>query len=313
MNKELENHFFWKFVLRKTSILDKPSSILYDDTSRLVKFSYVAFAIIAFIQLGKLDDIAVSRLIDTLWPVFFVNQQNLLFISYFLSINLMLSLILVLLKNTQWSRIYLFVIYFLLVALTNSFGKINHASHLVLIPLFCFALMPGKESSNNYKEKTILMFLSAKFFLLVAYALTGFWKVFWGVIELFTQNVSLFSPLSFRNVLIYQFEITPKTLLGDWFIEHYILGWVLYLFVIYLELFSIVIFFKPNLYKIWGVGLILLHVGLGVVLGVNNYMAPFAIGILLILSPFQKETSFKEMLSDFPVIDWFDFFKRKQY
>ncbi|MFT4611515.1 MAG: hypothetical protein ACJA1H_002142 [Glaciecola sp.] len=311
MNKQLENHFFWKYVLSKTSILDTPKAILFDDAIRLVKFSYVAFAILAFIQLGKLDDIAGSRLIDALWPVSFVNQQNLLFNSYFLSINLILSLILVLLKNTQWSRVYLFVIYFLLTALTNSFGKINHASHLVLIPLFCFALMPSKESSN-YKEKTILMFLSAKFFLLVAYTLTGFWKVFWGVIELFTQNVSLFSPLSFRNVLIYQFEITPKTVFGDWFIEHYVIGWVLYLLVIYLELFSIVVFFKPNLYKIWGVGLIMLHVGLGIILGVNNYMAPFAIGVLLILSPFQKETSFKEMWLSLPIIDCFKYLKIKK-
>ena len=311
MNKGLENHFFWKFVLNKTSVLDKTSAILFNDIRRVVKFSYVAFLIIVFIQLGRIDDLGTSTLIDALWPVSFINQQNLLFITYFLSINLVLSLILVILTSTQWSRIYLFVVYFLLAALTNSFGKINHASHLVLIPLFCFALMPSKESSN-YKEKTILMFLSAKFFLLAAYALSGFWKVFWGVIEFFTQNVSLFSPLSFRNILIYQFEIKPKTVLGDWFIEHYFIGWVLYLLVIYFELFSIVVFFKSNLYKIWGVGLIMLHVGLGVILGVNNYMAPFAIGVLLILSPFQKETSFKEMWLNVPIIDCFKYLKIKK-
>jgi hypothetical protein len=310
LNKLLENHFFWKFISNKTAILDKSTSILFSDINRLVKFSYVAFSLITFIQLGRIDHLGTSKLIDTLWPVSFVNQENLLFIAYFLSINLALSLILVLLKNTQWSRIYLFVVYFLLVALTNSFGKINHSSHLVLIPLFCFALMPSQESSN-YKEKTILMFLSAKFFLLLAYTLTGFWKVFWGVIELFTQNVSLFSPLSFRNILIYQFEITPKTVLGDWFIEHYVIGWVLYLLVIYIELFSIIVFFKPNLYKIWGIGLIMLHIGLSIILGVHNYMAPFAIGILLILSPFHKETSIKDTWLNFPVIDWFNCFKKK--
>jgi len=311
LNKLLENHFFWKFVINKTSIFDKPTAFLFDNIKGVVKFSYVAFSIIVFIQLGKIDDLANSILVDALWPVSFVNQQNLFFVVYFLALNLVLSLGLVLQKNTQWTRIYVLVIYFLLVALSNSFGKINHASHLVLIPLLCFALMPDKERSN-YKEKTILMFLSAKFFLLIAYTLTGFWKVFWGVIEFFTQSVSLFSPLSFRNVLIYQFEITPKTVLGDWFIEHYVIGWILYVLVIYLELFSIIVFFKPKLYKTWGIGLIMLHIGLGVILGVNNYMAPFAIGLLLILSPFQKETSFKEMCFNLPIIDWFYHFKMKK-
>lgn len=310
MNKLLESHFFWKFISNKTSLFEKPTSVLFNDISRLVKFSYVAFLLIAFIQLGRIDNLGTSKLIDTLWPVSFINQQNLLFCTYFLSINLVLSLILVILKNTQWSRIYLFVIYFLLAALTNSFGKINHSTHLVLIPLFCFALIPGKKSTN-YKEKTILMFLSAKFFLLIAYTLTGFWKVFWGVIEFFTQSVSLFSPLSFRNILISQFEMMPKTILGDWFIEHYVIGWVLYLLVIWLELFSIAVFFKPNLYKSWGVALIMLHIGLAIILGVHNYMAPFAIGILLILSPFQKETSIKEMWLNIPVIDWLSYFKKK--
>ncbi|MEJ6791811.1 MAG: hypothetical protein QNK89_03490 [Lacinutrix sp.] len=71
----------------------------------------------------------------------------------------------------------------------------------------------------------------------MAYSLTGFWKLFWGVIQLFSVEVSLFSPLSLRNTLIYQFQVGDPTLVGAWFIEHYVLGYMFYLLAVAIELF----------------------------------------------------------------------------
>lgn len=310
MNNLLKNHFFWKRVVNRTSIFSKPTDKLYYRTLDLLKYAYVALFILVFIQIGQVDSLINSTVVETIWPVFFVNQQNLCFIVYFFAANLLAGLIFIQFKNTQLLRIYIFIFYFLLAALSNSFGKINHSLHFVLIPLFCFALMPGAKQSS-YKEKTCLIFLSAKFFLLLAYTLTGFWKIFWGINEFFTQEVSLFSPLSFRNILILQFETTEKTILGNWFLEHYIIGWLLYLFVVYLEFVSVAIFFKPNLYKAWGIALILLHLGSKLILDVNMYPTVFSIGVLLILSPFQKHANLQFTLKSLPIIDLF-FLRQKK-
>ncbi len=310
MNKQLKTHFFWKHVLNSTTIFKTQKTVLYKDILRLLKYAYAALFIMVFIQFGQIDALANSKLVDVLWPVWFINQQNLIFVVYFLSANLLFGLVLVQFKNSQILRIYVFIVYFLLAALSNSFGKINHSLHLVLIPLFCFALIPNR-SAKQSMEKTILMFLSAKFFLLLAYSLTGFWKIFWGIIECFTQEVSMFSPLSFRNILIFQFESSETTILGNWFLEHYVIGWLLFLGVVYLEFASIAIFFKPNLYKIWGVALICMHIGLQLVLNVNMYVACFSIIILLILSPFQQQINGIQLIKNLPVLDLI-FFRRKK-
>jgi len=166
--------------------------------------------------------------------------------------------------------------------------------------LFCFALIP-KTDAKNYQEKTILLFASAQFFLLTAYSLTGFWKLFWGVIEFFTKEVSLFSPLSFRNVVVVQFQHAEPTVLGTFFLEHYFIGWLLYLLIVYVEFFAVFIFFKPNLHRLWGVLLLMLHFGTYVLLNVNMFTAPFYIGILLLMSPFATSTNFKTTLSAVPI------------
>lgn len=302
LNNSLKDHFFWKHIVGRTSIFALPKNQLYEGVHTLMRFFYATVLIVVFVHLFNVHDVATSQIVEPLWPVFFVDQDNLLFVTFFLQISLILTTVLAVIRHIQSFRIGVFIFYFLYAALINSFGKINHGLHFILIPLFCFALIPNKTSAH-FKEKALLMFLSAKFFLLLAYSLTGFWKLFWGVIEYFTKGVSLFSGLSFRNVLILQFEIKPITFFGEWFLEHYILGYIAYLFVIYLEFFSITIFFKPTLYKTWGVLLVIMKLGLALVLDVNNYISIAAIGFLLLLSPFSKETSVINTLKSLPIVD----------
>ncbi|MBR9914089.1 MAG: hypothetical protein GYB32_04570 [Algicola sp.] len=311
MNELLKDHIFWRFVIGKTSVFEKHKGVLYDGIKTIMSFLYPILFVPIFIHLFNINALASSKLVEPLWPVFFLEQAHLLAVSYILQISLILSVLVVTIKNTQFMRIYVFLNYFLFAALISSFGKINHGLHFLLIPLFCFALIPN-EGRKHFKEKTILMYLSAKFFLLVAYSLTGFWKLFWGIIEYFTEQVSLFSPLSFRNILIAQFELKPVTFLGEWLIEHYIIGWILYIVVIYLELFSIAIFFKPNLYKIWGLAIIAMHAGLALVMDVNNYVAVLVLVFLLVLSPFNKSTSIKDTIKSLPILDGFAYFRSRK-
>ena len=288
MKDKIQSHFFWKHANGHFSLFEKPVEIIYSKIVNNIKYSYIFFLFLIFTQLTNKNYVLQESMLDPLWPMLLFQNVSPASIALCCHIFLIAGfLLLTRFYNNRFLKVFVFIIYFLYLAFLNSFGKINHGHHLALMILFCFMLIPsGKET--HYKEKTVLIFASAQFFLLLAYSLTGFWKLFWGVVEFFTKDVSLFSPLSFRNVLIEQFQLTNAPLIGAWFLEHYYIGYIFYCAVVAIELFAVFAFFKSNLHKIWGMLLIGMHLGIHLVLNVNMYPAIMAIGLLLLMSPFQK-------------------------
>ncbi|TYA58299.1 hypothetical protein [Formosa maritima] len=303
MKEITKSHFFWKYSNSAIPLFGRSKKELYNEIITIEKFSYLFFLFALFVYLFADNHDDSIAMIDPLWPMIpFINISTGFLIIFF-QINLFLSFILLCFKpNQKFLKVYVFIIYFLYIAFNNSFGKINHGSYLALMMLFSFVFIPT-EAKKNYKEKTILIFATAQFFLLMAYSLTGAWKLFWGIVEFFTKDVSLFSPLSFRNIIITQYQFVEPTILGKWFLEHYIFGWFMYLAVVYIEISSVFIFFRPNLHKIWGALLLSLHLGIHFVLRVDMFSAPLYIGLLLLMSPFYYKTEdFKTTLLSLPII-----------
>ena len=107
-----------------------------------------------------------------------------------------------------------------------------------------------------------------------------------------------------RNVIILQNQLIEPTVVGTWLIENYWIAWFLYLGAVYIELFSIIIFFRANLHKIWGVLLLFLHAGIALALDVSMYGAVMCIGLLLIMSPFNMVSKPKEALVSLPIVNF---------
>ena len=302
MKETTKSHFFWKYANGSLPMFSKSNEELYNEIMTIVKFSYLFFLFALFVQLFADKYDANSYMIDPLWPMKPFSSIPAGYLVLFFQLNLFVSFLFLCFKtNHKFLKVYVFIIYFLYMAFNNSFGKINHGQYLALMILFCFMFIPTK-SKKDYQKKTIFTFATAQFFLLMAYSLTGAWKLLWGIIEFFTKEVSLFSPLSFRNVIITQYQFVEPTIIGAWFLEHYYIGWVMYLAVVYIEICSVFIFFKPNLHKIWGVLLLSLHLGIHFVLQVNMFSAPLYIGLLLIMSPFYFKTDVKTTLLSLPVV-----------
>ncbi|MFL0352248.1 hypothetical protein [Xanthomarina sp. GH4-25] len=300
MKEITKSHFFWKNANGKWPLFSKPKEVLYSEIMTIVKFSYLFFLFALFVQLFADKHDANMKMIDPLWPMVVFKNISAGYLTLFFQINLFISFIWLCVKpNQKFFKVYAFIIYFLYIAFNNSFGKINHGSHLSLMILFCYMFIPTNRK-DKYQEKTILTFATAQFFLLMAYSLSGAWKLFWGIVEFFNKDVSLFSPYSFRNVIIEQYQYVDPTLIGAWFLEHYYIGWVMYLAVVYIEICSVFIFFKPNLHKIWGVLLLSLHLGIHFILRVNMFSAPLYIGVLFLMSPFYLKTDFKTTLLSLP-------------
>lgn len=302
MLSNLKTHFFWKFAFGDNAIFSGNMDSAYGMIQNGVKYSYLFFMMLVFLQLSNVEDYQSMEILDPVWPIVpFIGISPVALVLIFKTTMIVLLTVLFFLPRKRLFRGLFFIFFFMDISLGNSFGKVDHGTYLPLLLAFFLALLPG-EKESNHKDKSILMYATAQFFLLMAYSLTGFWKVFWGVIEFFTKDVSLFSPLTLRNTIIYKFELTGSTLVGSWFLEHYVIGYIVYLIVVYIELFAIVIFFKGNLHKIWGILLMAIHIGIELILGVNFYQNVFVLGILLVYSPFHMQTNFKETVLSLPVV-----------
>lgn len=302
MNELIKDHFFWKYTIGKFSSFNKPTDKLYSDIQVVMKFSYVFFLVLIFNNVFNVQDLETAERINPLWPLVLFKGVSSVYMALYFKVSLLMSFVLLCFKNNNlFLKVFAFINFFLFVAFTNSFGKINHGLYLPLMYLFGIVFIPNSKN-KQYKEKTIFIFATIQFFLLTSYSLTGFWKLFWGVIQFFNGEVSLFSPLTMRNVIILQNQLIEPTLVGGWLIQNYWLAWFLYLGAVYIELFSILIFFRANLHKIWGVLLLCLHAGIALALDVSMYGAIMCIGLLLVMSPFNVNGNMKETILSLPII-----------
>ena len=302
MINSLKDHMFWKHAFGEHGIFSGDLDLAFTKIKHVMRFSYLFFAVIIFMKLQNVTVYQDTKLIDPVWSmVLFQGLDPSILVFVFQSIAIIILFLIFFVPKSQVLRIFFFIFFFLILALDSSFGKISHGYHFSLLLAFFFALIPS-EKVNNYKIKSILMFASAQFCLLMAYSLTGFWKFSWGVIQLFKGEVSLFSPLSLRNTLIHQFEVAEPTVIGLWVLEHYTFGYFIYLVAVCIELFALLIFFKANMHKVWGVLILSLHIGLELIVGVGSYAIFYTVCLLLVASPFSKQTSLKETLLSFPIV-----------
>ena len=96
-------------------------------------------------------------------------------------------------------------------------------------------------------------------------------------------------------------ETNQHTLLGDWLARNPLPGWVLFNGTMYLEAFALVAAFRPRLHRVWGMGLIVFHLGTQVAMGFSFEQNIVLVGLLLVCSPWAPETvRVGEVLGDLP-------------
>lgn len=302
MINSLKKHFFWKFAFRDNGIFTGDLDLVFKNIKTIMHYAYLFFIVIVFRELSNVTDYQNIKMVEPVWSMFLFQgiSPSVLALTFQISALIVLFGILYIPKS-HLLRILFFIFFFLINSLNNSFGKINHGMHFSLMLSFFLAFIPS-EKADNFKTKTILMFATAQFFLLMAYSLTGTWKLLWGIVQFFTEDVSMFSSLTLRNTIIYQFENKGPTFIGTWLLEHRYLGYFSYLIAVSIELFSLLVFFKANIQKFWGILLIILHIGIELIIGVSSFAIIMTIILLLVSSPFHKNTSLKDMVVALPII-----------
>jgi len=223
--------------------------------------------------------------------------------------------------NKRISKILVFLGIFQVHALDSSFGYINHFYYLLLYACFIFMFLPNTKHNENFNIETAKKFLvvywGALAAILMTYTLSGMWKIYWGVVTIIAGIPGSFSPYTFSE------HVAKKTIIesrdyffSDFVISNPFLVWFSYLGTIYLEFFSIWVAFKPNLYKIWGLVLIFLHVGILLVMGIPFFESLLVLCILMLNSPFTEGfPTIPQIISDLPLVGnvWRMFRKKLAY
>lgn len=140
--------------------------------------------------------------------------------------------------------------------------------------------------------------------ILLIYSMSGMWKV-GGVFEqLLKGETPYIAPQGLaQQVASKLLSEDSRTILGPWLIEHGWVGWPLMIGALYLEFFSLWMVARPSLHRLWGLGLITLHISSHLTLGVGFAQNSLWLALFLVFSPFRPQVhSWRDMFAELPLL-----------
>lgn len=274
-----------------------------------IRFFYLLVLVESFGEFAYLYSGSLPESIIPLWPVYWVSFLSVETGIKITGLFVIVSAFLAFYKaDFRLFRVVTFIGLLEFIALINSFGKISHSNHLLVLISFILILMPDnwdKSAKNSEKKSRIgSVYLGCLSIIMLTYALSGFWKIEEGIIQLFRSQIGSLNP----EAMAYQIsgrllETNSKSLLGDFFIEHYWISWPLYLGSIYLEFCSIFIVLKPGLHRLWGGVLIVFHIFVYLTMTIIFSNNIFLLGIFFMNSPYKlTRISIVKQLEELPLI-----------
>jgi len=298
MRKQIKNHFFWKYGLTHDGIFSDNRLPNLKSLLIIIRLFYGVLFYVMFREAQEIDSLVSKTISEPLWPIIWIDSFEFAHVVYFLVYGTVLCLSLAMIFTENWK---VFIIFFQYAAIINSFGKISHIYHHLLIPLFGFIFVPSGDSKN--KLRASVFFASTTLFLLFAYTISGWWKLKTGIKQAMIGEDSIFSINSLSNHMARVFiETNESSVIGEWLIYNPIYGSILMLLALYIELCAIFILFRPDLHRFWGLSIAFMHLGIMTTMKINFPHSIIALSVLLIASPFaQDKFSLKNIIFQLPL------------
>jgi hypothetical protein len=237
-------------------------------------------------------DISAGEL-DPLWPVLWLDAVGVdLGGPLMAHLALAAGLLGLVFWRFLWVRILVSIALLQFVALKNSFGSMGHAYHAWFWLSVAFWLLPscrlGVTSATRLgRMRFLLGFSMAPAVMLLFYSLSGAYKVFHSVLAVFAGKLSGFSPDAMAVTLAWRsFDTGSDPLWASFIIGNPLIGWPLFLGLYYVELFALVVLFRPVLHQLWGLLLIGFHVGTLLFMGITFPEHVLINGLFMFMSPF---------------------------
>ena len=206
------------------------------------------------------------------------------------------------------ARILAFVGLFEYHAFLSSFGGPNHQWDHWLWISFILIFLPTltRDPSTETRRIFSLVFWGAQAFLLLTYTMAGVGKLIYAVIQFSQGQAHAFSPDAGALYAATQLNLMHETVpLANIIISHPWLAWIPFLCLLELQTFALVAAFRPQLHRIWGVALILFHLGTFLTMRAV-FTAPSGLLLLFLLaSPFAPEKQqWRNIAASIPVFGY---------
>ena len=277
----------------------------------IVQFFYYFLAFQALVVINGGKFLSQEENFSPVWSIPWANHLSLAttanIVQFFFLISAFIGAFFF---QNRIARIFVFLGIFQLNALLSSVLRADHHWYPWLYVSFLLIFLPdawaGKAHSLQVRKKFLLVFFSAQAVTLFIYSMAGLGKIQGAISQYFAGQTHAFAPEALALHIAYWLRnIDSTSLLGSFFVEHVIVGWPLFLGMIYLQFFSLWIAFKPSLHKIWAFGLIFMHTGIYLTMDMLFFPTALLLIFLFFDSPFKKhDTSWRETVGDLPIFGW---------
>ncbi|MEZ4729003.1 MAG: hypothetical protein R3E79_17860 [Caldilineaceae bacterium] len=276
----------------------------------LVQVFYGFLVYTAFLELKAWDTFLYPRELDLLWSLGWTSQ-----FAWPMALNIIFLLFLggaclaLLFPHALPTRLLAFAGCLAYYSLLFSMGDKSHRHYAVSLIAFVLIFLPSrmalKRDEDQYKNDYLKVFWGAQFMLLLIYTLTGFWKSIFGLQQMLQGQVGVFHVNALPSILANEHFRTgaPVTVISDFLINHPLVAFGLFMGVLYLEIFAIVIPFRPTLHRVWAVSFIAMHIGIALTQRLFFAKQALLVVLLLYMSPFLPEKiNWWHILYDLPLV-----------
>ena len=269
--------------------------VTFDRAQRLVRVFY--FANVAWAIWWSVQYISSPPpgSFDPLWPLAWASSLNTeLIVPLVLIANCLLAVLACGFSRHRVARAAAALGVLQTVALFNSFGHVGHSCHLWVWTSISFVFLPdgtSRQFANSRVDRQIYLqvFWFTQFAILFFYSMAGGLKVVASTIQVWQGEVGGFAPEGLaRHIASRLMQTNMEPPLGRFLIENIWLSYPLFLGAIALETTSVFVAFRPSLHRIWGISLILFHMGIGLAMGIWFAPSIVILAVLFLKSPFEN-------------------------
>lgn len=267
---------------------------MYEQSTYIVTFFYIATAFFLYDGSRNLSDLAVSLdSLDLLWPVAWIREVGVhtggRLIAQF---GIIVGLLGIVAWRARWVRILVSLAVLLHAAYENSHGAMSHGYHEWFWVSVCFWLLPsGSKAAVGATRAGRMHFLTAfsaaPLLILFFYTLSGVYKCWYAMAAVIAGQSGGFSPDAMAITVAWRaIQTGSQPLWGSFILDHPLLGWPFYAGLYFVELVSVLVFFRPNLHRTWGIVLIAFHFGTLLFMDIVFSRHILINGLLFVMSPF---------------------------
>jgi hypothetical protein len=253
--------------------------------------------------------------LEPLWPLAWAKWTGIeTAIAFVHGSSLACALFAAIMPHLRAARLAAAVTFMLEAALLNSRTGtvVAHGLHPWLWTALLFVFLPsGTEAeiaaSRPRSQRYLRVFAGAQATILMFYSLSGLLKIAGAAVQLSRGEVHAFAAEALARHAAYRLlegaDPSGFFAVGPWLVSHPGAGAMIFPLAIYLETCSFLVAFRPALHRIWGMALIMMHLGTYFVLTILFSVQILLLGLLLLASPFTpRGNSVREVVDQLPLL-----------